>query len=194
MNKVTSPRSQSGRTRSQPRIIYQLKITLADIKPPIWRRLEVADGTLLKLHDILQIGIGWDSCHSWAFEINGEQYGEDPEGEMASPRKVKLGQIAQAGVKKFRYVYDFSAYWRHLIQVEGVRDADPKARYPKCVKGSRACPPEDCGGPRGYAALLNALQHPDHEQHEEMWQWVGGDFDPEAFDIDAINRELAMVR
>jgi hypothetical protein len=176
--------------------VYQLKITLGDIKPPVWRRVEVTDSTLSKLHEIIQIVMGWDGYHLWAFDIGGEQYGEDPTGEMemTSARKVKLSQIVQAGVKKFRYTYDFGDNWDHVIQVEKVLEADPQVKYPRCVKGSRACPPEDCGGAWGYGDFLNAIQNPGHESHEEMLEWVGGEFDPEAFDIEAVNKELASVR
>jgi hypothetical protein len=178
--------------------VYQLKITLADIKPPVWRRVEVKDCALTMLHEIIQVCMGWYGEHLWAFEINGEEYGDDPEGEMdmdmASARKVKLSRLVQAGVKKFRYVYDFGDNWEHVIEIEKVLEADPKAKYPRCTKGSRACPPEDCGGPWGYAELLEAIRNPKHEQHEDMLEWIGGEFDPEAFDLEAVNEELAGLR
>jgi len=176
--------------------VYQLKITLADIKPPIWRRLEVKDCTLSKLNDIIQIVMGWEGYHMWSFDIGGEEYGEDPEGdmEMASARKMKLSQVVQAGVKKFRYTYDFGDTWVHLIQVEKVLEAEPKVKYPRCVTGSRAGPPEDCGGPWGYGDFVEAIQNPKHPEHAERLEWVGGEFDPEAFDLEAVNEQLAMVR
>src|SRR4051812_10283697 len=124
-------------TKSKP--IYQLKITLADVKPPIWRRVEVADCHLGKLHEIIQTSMGWDGFHMWAFEIDGEEYGDNPaeagELDFTSARKAKLSQFVQAGIKKFRYVYDFGDNWEHVVQVEKVLEADPKARYPRCVKG-----------------------------------------------------------
>jgi hypothetical protein len=176
--------------------VYQLKITLADIKPPIWRRVQVKDCTLSKLHEVIQTCMGWDGYHLWAFDIEGDPYGPDPESDpdMVHARKLRLGEIVRAGVRKFEYTYDFGDNWRHVIQVEKVLEAEPKAAYPRCVKGSRACPPEDCGGPWGYADLLDALQNPDHEQHDEMLEWVGGTFDPEAFDMQAVNKELAARR
>jgi hypothetical protein len=176
--------------------VYQLKITLADIKPPVWRRVEVQDCTLSKLHPIIQIVMGWGGYHLWAFDIEGDPYGDDPEGDpdMVSARKLRLSEIVQVGIKKFHYTYDFGDNWEHVIQVEKVREPDPLVNYPQCVKGSRACPPEDCGGPWGYTDFLAAIQNPDHESHEEMLEWVGGAFDPEAFDIEAVNKELAMVR
>ncbi len=185
--------SKSSKSKSA---VYQLKITLADIKPPVWRRVEVTDCTLSKLHEIVQIVMGWNGYHLWAFEIGGEQYGEDPEGEMdmESSRKLKLSQVVRRGVKKFHYVYDFGDHWEHVIQVEKVLEAEPKVKYPRCVKGGRACPPEDCGGAWGYGDFLAAVQNPTHESHEEMLEWVGGGFDPEAFDIEAVNKELATMR
>jgi len=201
---VTAPGQKPGRKapRKAPKrqsTIYQLKVTLADIKPPVWRRVEVEDCTLLKLHKIIQVSMGWDNYHMWLFDIDGEQYGDDVmdstyESDFLSARKAKLSQFVQAGIKKFRYTYDMGANWDHVIQVEKVLDADPQAKYPRCVKGGRVCPPEDCGGPSGYRDFLDEIQNPDHESHDEMLVWVSRDFDPEAFDMDAINNKLVRVR
>ncbi len=202
---ATAPGEKPGSRKASSRFprskstVYQLKIILADIKPPVWRRVEVEDCTLLKLHKIIQVGMGWDNYHMWLFDIGGEQYGDDVmdstcESEFLSARKAKLSQFVKAGIKKFRYTYDFGDNWEHVIQVEKVLDADAQAKYPRCVKGSRACPPEDCGGPWGYSGFLDAIQNPGHESHGEMLEWVGGDFDPEAFDIEAVNKQLASVR
>ncbi len=179
--------------------IYQLKITLAGIKPPIWRRVQVKDCTLLKLHQIIQASMGWGNFHLWLFDIGGEEYGDDAidgggDMDLASARKAKLGDFVAESVKKFRYVYDFGDSWEHLLQVEKVLEADAKVKYPRCVDGSRACPPEDCGGAWGYGDFLNAIQNPSHESHEEMLEWIGGEFDPEKFDLAAVNKELARMR
>ena len=196
--KPGSRKAPSKSSKSKP-TIYQLKITLADIKPPVWRRIEVEDCTLLKLHKIIQVSMGWDNYHMWLFEIGDEEYGDDGidsggDVDFASARKAKLSRFIQAGVKKFRYTYDFGDSWEHVIQIEKVLDADPQVKYPRCVKGSRACPPEDSGGASGYDNFLDAIQNPDHESHEEMLEWVGGSFDPEAFDIESVNKVLATVR
>jgi hypothetical protein len=180
----------------QSTAIYQLKLMLSDVKPPIWRRIEVTDCTLSKLNKIIQIVMGWNGCHLWGFDIGGEEYGDDATGEteMISARKIKLSQVVQAGIKKFRYTYDFGDNWDHIIQVEKVLEAESEVKYPRCVKGSRACPPEDCGGAWGYGDFLEAIQNPKRSQHEERLEWFGGEFDPEAFDIEAVNKELATVR
>jgi hypothetical protein len=135
--------------KSKPSHVYQLKITLAHVSPLIWRRIQVPDCTLSKLSDIIQISMGWDGGHLWAFVIDGQEYGEDPSGwsEMLSPRKIKLSQLIAQDIKKLRYDYDFGDNWQHAILIEKVLEPDPKQSYPRCVKGSRACPPEDCGGP-----------------------------------------------
>jgi hypothetical protein len=173
--------------------VYQLKITLRDIKPPVWRRVQVKDCTLAKLHDIIQTCLGWDGYHLHAFEVGGQQYGEpDPDGmmEMENERKVKLSQIVAGGFKKFTYIYDFGDNWDHTIQVEKVLDAEPGVRYPRCVAGKRASPPEDCGGPWGYGDFLEAISNPKHPEHEDRLEWAGDEFDPEAFDIEEVNAEL----
>jgi hypothetical protein len=180
------------------RQVYQLKITLRGIKPPVWRRVQVKDGTLAGLHDVIQTCMGWDDYHLHEFDIGGERYG-DPrqwqddfggEMEVGNEGKVKLSQLVARGVKKFTYVYDMGDNWEHTLQVEKVLEAEPGVRYPRCVAGKRACPPEDCGGPWGYGDILDAIQDPSHERHAELLEWVGGEFDPEAFDTEAVNEEL----
>jgi Plasmid pRiA4b ORF-3-like protein len=177
-----------------PATVYQLKITLQHIKPPIWRRVEVKDCTLNKLHDIILTCMGWNGYHLHAFEVGDEEYSEpDPSGmmETKNDRKVKLSQVEAGGIKKFTYTYDFGDNWDHIIQIEKVLEAGPGVQYPRCVTGKRACPPEDCGGPWGYADFLEAIRDPQNEQHEELLEWIGGEFDPEAFDIEEINERLA---
>jgi hypothetical protein len=66
--------------------------------------------------------------------------------------------------------------------LEKILPRQEKVKYPICIDGKRACPPEDCGGPWGYKDFLEAIIDPDHEQHEELLNWIGGSFDPEHFD------------
>jgi Plasmid pRiA4b ORF-3-like protein len=173
--------------------VYQLKATIMDIKPPVWRRVVVpAETTLSRLHDVLQAAFGWWDYHLHEFEIDGSRYGID-DGESWEPpkdeRRVRLNAVARDG-SSFVYVYDFGDYWRHKIVVEKVTAAATGARYPGCVGGRRACPPEDCGGPWGYGGFLEAIRDPDHEEHDEMLEWVGGHFDPDAFDTADFERRL----
>jgi len=178
--------------------IYQLKITLEGIRPPLWRRVLVDGATPLgKLHRIFQIVMGWHNSHLHAFRIGYENYGEpDPNFDddyMEDERKVKLQAIAPEAGAKFHYEYDFGDSWSHLVQVEKIIAPEPGTVYPLCIKGKRACPPEDCGGVWGYADLLDALSNPAHEEHEEMLEWVEDDFDPEAFDQNAVNNFLRQI-
>jgi hypothetical protein len=183
--------------------IFQLKITLEGIRPPVWRRVQVEDCSLADLHDIIQVSMGWENSHLHAFEIGGEQYGdrqqwEGPGGwgepEVKDSRKLKLGRLVAQGIKKFRYVYDMGDSWTHTLLVEKTVPAEPASAYPRCTDGKRACPPEDCGGPWGYGSLLETLGDPKHPEHDEMLEWVGGKFDPEAFAMDAVNERLKRLR
>jgi len=180
--------------------VYQVKITLDHVRPPVWRRVLVEDCTLADLHDVVQISMGWAGYHLHIFEIGEERYGapeqweDDPLGDhdVGNEGKVKLSQLVGRGVKKFHYEYDMGDSWGHTIQVEKTLPAEAGVRYPRCVDGARACPPEDCGGPWGYGDFLDAIQNPRHPQHEELREWIGGDFDPEAFDPEAVNAKLAL--
>jgi len=176
--------------------IYQLKITLQHVQPPIWRRVETRDCTLEELHRIIQVSMGWDNAHLHLFRVGHEQYGDlaqwesdfDDE-ETKDERKAKLHQFADQGVTKFLYEYDMGDSWVHAVQVEKTLPAESGTRYPRCTDGARACPPEDCGGSFGYGELLEAIQNPKKGQHEEMLEWAG-EFDPEEFDADKVSKEL----
>jgi hypothetical protein len=203
-----SQAKQPGRTRAVSKqrpaaggrnSVYQVKITLNGIKPPIWRRVQVKDCTLAALHDIIQTCMSWDDYHLHVFEIGGEQFGLPDqwlesggwdEPEVGNSRKVKLSQLVAQSIKKFRYVYDMGDTWEHTIQIEKTLPAEAGVKYPRCIDGQRACPPEDCGGPWGYGDLLEIIQDPKHPEHEERMEWIGGAFDPEAFNPDQVNAEL----
>jgi hypothetical protein len=193
------PRIARAPAKSARGTVYQLKITLNDIRPPIWRRVQTKDCTLGRLHDIIQAVMGWDDYHLHEFEIGSQRYGAPEqwqddfwgdEPEMGNERKVKLGQLVEQGVKKIRYQYDMGDSWWHTITVEKTLPAEAGITYPRCIAGERACPPEDCGGPWGYGDFVEAIQNPKHERHDELLEWIGDDFDPEAFDLEAANEEL----
>jgi hypothetical protein len=176
--------------------IYQIKVTLAGSKPPIWRRILVpGDVNLQKLHDIIQVVMGWTNSHLHQFIVGQTTYGEphpDYGHEMRDERRVKLSQIARAEAK-FRYEYDFGDSWLHDLLVEKILPPEPGQRYPVCVKGKRACPPEDVGGVWGYEVFLEAIRNPDHPEHEMYLGWIGGGFDPEAFDLEGTNEILRRL-
>jgi hypothetical protein len=179
--------------------ICQLMITLRAIRPPVWRRVQVpADILLPRLHRVFQVAMGWTDSHLHEFKIGGRPYGQpssDWGGYYAFPeRSVRLHQVVLRPNTRFTYLYDFGDSWEHEVRVEKILPAEPGAHYPRCLAGARVCPPEDCGGITGYEDLLAAIGDPKHERHDEMLKWVGGRFDPEAFDIDAVNRRLRRFR
>ena len=179
---------------STPNAIYQLRIRLTDLQPPIWRRVEVEDCTLLKLHKIIQVR---ENVRMWRFEIDGTEYGDDVmdetyESAFISARKMKLSRFIEAGIKRLCYTYDFEDKWIHTIDVEKTLQADPIVTYPMCVDGKRACPPESCGGPCGYEKFLVCIADTDVVENERMLGWMDDDFDSEAFDLDAVNHRRRL--
>ena len=182
---------------------YRLRVALKDIKPPIWRRIRVpGDFTLADLHYVLQTAMGWYNCHLHEFQIGGICY-SDPEfdvhGELGAKDEGEytLDEVIQRENMKFRYSYDFGDDWQHVITVEKIipeNELDPEdLGQPVCLKGKRACPPEDCGGAWGYESLLMVLNDPEDPEHEELKEWLGP-FDPEEFDLKKINTELGLGR
>jgi hypothetical protein len=185
-----------------PQEIYQLKVTLLETKPPIWRRLLVPAGlTLEVLHDVLQIAMGWTDSHLHEFRVGQKRFGKpDPEDELMDLPEVSNESTAhlfmvlgKAGAKAI-YTYDFGDSWEHAIVVEKVLQPGPGVVYPMCVGGKLLCPPEDCGGIPGYYNLLEAISDPAHKEHEDMLDWLGGSYDPEAFSVDEVNRRLAALQ
>jgi hypothetical protein len=176
--------------------VHQLKITLRYTRPPIWRRLLVPSEILLSdLHDVIQIAMGWTGGHLHQFEVAGVYYTDFDEDDLLDARsegetKTRLNAIAPREGGKLRYDYDFGDGWDHSIIVEKVLPRERGRKYPVCLAGRRACPPEDCGGPHGYSNLLEALQDPKHPDHKDLAEWIGGEFDPEAFDLEAVNKLL----
>ncbi len=179
--------------------IYQIKVTLDDTHPPIWRRILVpGNTTLLKLHDILQIVMGWEDYHLHMFTIEGSIYGDpadDEYGDLGTvdESRFRLNQVIYREGQRLSYEYDFGDSWDHTLLVEKILPPQESVRYPVCLKGKRACPPEDVGGVWGYENFLEAIGNPDHDEHEEYLIWIGGEFDPEAFDLEEVNTQLRSM-
>ncbi|GAB3956660.1 plasmid pRiA4b ORF-3 family protein [Micromonospora vulcania] len=171
-----------------PRQIFQLKMTLVGVRPTVWRRVLVPAGyTLDRLHRVVQYAMGWRDCHLHSFDIDAVQYGEpDPDGELAFEDEldVRLDAVLGKG-SRFSYLYDFGDWWEHDLVVEDALTADPDERYPVCLDGERACPPESVGGPSAYRALLVALADPTafaDPGYAALRDWAGPTFDPSWFD------------
>jgi hypothetical protein len=179
--------------------VFQLKVTVLDTKPPIWRRVLVdGGGTLDHLHEVIQAAFGWWNCHLHEFEVGRARYGvPDPDEDWGEPprdeRRTRLDAIASEG-SSLRYTYDFGDSWDHEIVVEKVLPADSILTVPVCIDGRRACPPEDCGGTWGYRELLEILADPAHPEHNERREWVGRPFDPDAFDPNEFEHNLRNGR
>jgi hypothetical protein len=159
----------------------------------------VGNCTLEQLHEYLQIVMGWTNSHMHHFRVEDRLYG-DPRlmdatfGELkyADTTRTRLSDILPEHGRRFAflYEYDFGDSWEHEILFEKAVEPEPKAKYPRCLEGERACPPEDVGGVWGYADFLEAMANPKHESHRDMKEWIGGKFDPEKFSVVAVNREL----
>jgi hypothetical protein len=176
--------------------IYQIKVTLDGTHPPIWRRILLpAHTTLLKLHDILQIVMGWEDYHLHMYTIEGLIYGDPADDEYGDLETIneanyKLSQVIHREGQRFSDEYDFGDSWDHTLLVEKIFSPQEGVHYPLCQKGKRACPPEDVGGVWGYENFLEAIRDPGHDEHEEYLAWVGGEFNPEAVDLEEVNTRL----
>ena len=179
----------------QPPQILRLKVNLKDVRPAIWRRIEVpASYTCWDLHVAIQDAMGWFDSHLHVFRMANPQTGDldqigipDPDGFEDDPIvlegwRVPVARYLQKVGDRAEYEYDFGDGWEHEVLLEAVTSRQPETKYPRCIAGARACPPEDCGGPSGYAELLKTIADPAHPERENQPAWPGGPFEPEVFD------------
>ena len=179
----------------------QFKVSLQYIRPPIWRRVVLPDNfTLGQLHDVIQVTMGWQNCHLHAFRLGDVHYTSQQESEMGemdmeNEETAFLSRVVTRPKQKFIYEYDFGDSWLHEIVVEKILPLDPQAKCPVCLGGERACPPEDCGSFPGYCDILEALKAPKKtKEQQELLEWLEEGYDPECFDLDAVNKRLAGKR
>ena len=185
-----------------PQDIYQIKVTLRYTRPPIWRRLLVPSGfTLEDLHSVVQAAMDWDDSHLHEFRVGPKRFGKSHPSDwlvgpspVATERTAHLFTVLGKVGRKALYSYDFGDSWEHAIVVEKVLPPEPGVAYPICVGGKLQGPPEDCGGIPGYYNLLEAIGDLQHPEHEDLLDWVGGEFDPEAFSVEDVNRRLAPLQ
>ncbi len=181
--------------------IYQLKIALVGIKPQIWRRVHVpADIALDALHLVIQAAMGWTDSHLHSFIFGERRYtmpyeeGVLEELQMEDERKICLSELLTQPKAAFEYDYDFGDSWHHRVTLEKILPAAVDTRYPLCLAGKRACPPEDCGGVWGYSDLLEVLHNPADPEYKDRKAWVGRKFDSEVFDVDRFSKDLRRLR
>lgn len=170
--------------------VYQIKISLLDIKPLIWRRILVEpESTLSDLHQAIQLSMGWEDYHLYSFSYGGRHFefdGNTTPSEKLSSLKMKKGD-------ELLYLYDFGDSWEHLVLLEGVIPKNEELFYPCCIDGKRACPPEDSGGFPGYTEALKILKNKKHPEYKSLVDWMGKGFDPEHFDLKEINSDIQEV-
>lgn len=182
--------------------IARLKIQLDEMERPVVRHVEVPAAIRLdELHLVIQIAMGWENYHLYEFRVGDDlAWGiPDPDWPDGGPQSAEEAALTDLLPhlklnKTFHYLYDFGDDWLHTVKVEAVVEGDPEATYPRVLDAEGACPPEDCGGPLGYAHYLEAIADPGHENHDDMIAWRGPGFDPSAVDEAAIRKELAKFK
>ncbi len=194
-------------TQTSSNQIVRLKITLNDIKPVIWRRVEVPLTTsLLALHGVIQAVMLFENYHLFDF-VTGTRGAEtrytisDPHDDLADDdfgdtmdaSKTELGQLIEAGVKRLTYTYDFGDNWEHTILIEAVAAADPTLSYPRFIEGANRAPPEDVGGIPGFENFLSVMAKPKHPEHADIKQWYGRTFDPKDIAEAEITTRIAKL-
>jgi hypothetical protein len=178
--------------------IARLKITLADVEPAVLRRVEVPFNIRLdRLHMVVQAAMGWTSSHLYEIRAGGAGWGQPdsdwPDGPLDA-RKARLNDVVEdTGAKSLRYLYDFGDGWDHTIKIEKLIDSEPGVRYPRLLEAIGRCPPEDVGGPPGYAETLEAIADPKHERHEDCREWMPENFDPKIVDTSWLADELMIL-
>jgi hypothetical protein len=175
--------------------LLQFKITLKGIRPPIWRRFLIPEGiSLSDLHDVIQEVMGWWNSHLHQFLCKGKRYGiPDPEWDfdkIIDDGTIAIKDLGLSPKGKILYEYDFGDGWEHELLLEKILPAEDRM-IPVCLKGARACPPEDCGGAWGYENLLEVLKNPEDEEYASWKEWLPEDFNPEYFDLDGVNTILS---
>jgi hypothetical protein len=180
--------------------ILQIKITLLDVEPPVWRRVLVPTSLpLRRLHETIQAAMGWLNQHLHEFRIGERRFGvPDPEDEvsgstLANDSLVKLSSLVEQGIDRFHYVYDFGDDWRHEVVIENIRPGEPGIDYPAFVEGARRCPPEDCGGPPGFQEFLEAVTNPAHPEHAVTLDWNGEPYDPDDIERAIIDAQISRI-
>lgn len=181
-------------------MVHQLKVSLQGIEPEIWRSFKVSsDFTFHDLHQVIQVVMGWNNFHLYEFTSKGKRIGLDLEDDFFTSDKIipsdtiTIQEVLPRKRSNIQYTYDFGDSWEHRVVVEGI-SKDEVLLHPICLDGAMNCPPEDCGGVWGYVDLLGIIQDKKHPEHKEMLEWLGGKFDPNRFNIQSVNKQLAMFK
>jgi len=181
--------------------IFHLRIELLHVEPLVWRRVWVPETVKLKKLDrIIQEAMGWTNSHLHAFTIEDKRYGAQEQDDwgmdphLQDEKRYAIRDVLGDAGFEFTYVYDFGDDWMHRIIVERIEVATPINNWAMCVAGENACPPEDVGGPPGYEAFRLAMADKSHPEFADYWNWIGGPFDPAAFDMNLANQRIRKLR
>lgn len=184
------------KSKASPKQVFQFRLDLEGIHPPVWRRIQVpADFTLSRLHRVIQAVMDWRDCHLHEFIVAGRACGVpdpdyDDDRDVLDDRTVQLRDLNLSVGSRIEYLYDFGDNWHHVLELEEVLISDTEDVRPWCLGGDRKTPPEDVGGIPGYEEFLEALSDPNHEEHNHMKSWVGRPFDPGKFSVEEANARL----
>ena len=185
---------RTAETKDMEPTICRLKLTLRGSRPPIWRRIEVhSDITLCQLHDVIQLAMGWTNSHLHQFRRGSTCYGPanpDLDIQEQNERRVRLSGVLRKPKDRMVYEYDFGDGWEHEVVLERSTTGLPDAPQVRVIGGKGACPPEDVGGLGGDYGFLEAIKDPAHPEHDDMLEWCGGGFDPDAFDFAGVNKHF----
>jgi len=178
--------------------IAHLRIKLDHVDPVVVRRLEVPLTIRLdRLHLVLQAAMGWSNSHLYEIRARDVGWGmPDPDfgdGPLDASKARLIDVLEDVGVRSLKYLYDFGDCWEHTVRIERVTDAVPGVIYPRLVEAVGRCPPEDVGGPGGYQEFLDAIADPDHEDHADRLEWVGGPFDPNDTDVERLTQAVESL-
>jgi hypothetical protein len=195
-----TPRAVARRVKQLTTLQYQLRIELQEVQPLVWRRLVVPENVALsKLAVILQYTMGWHGGHLHEFVVGRVHYGI-PDEDWPNPepfvdeRRVRLNTLVESGAKRFTFLYDFGDGWEHTIKIEDLVMPENEGKRIRCLAGENACPPEDVGGAHAYFDFVAAIRDPTHAEHDSYLRWVGGNFDPSAFDLDDVDDRLSTIK
>lgn len=192
------PTVRPGAAGNGNETVYRFKITLQNTNPAIWRRMETRNVSLEKLHELIQTAMGWTNSHLHRLAISGARYmhprfrtGDFEDMGALDYSGIQISDLVSEHGSKLRmsYEYDFGDGWQHAVVLEKITQAEPRAKYPRCIDGERACPPEDVGGVYGFAEFVAAITNPKHREHDELLKW-NGPFDPAQFDAAIATRRM----
>jgi pRiA4b ORF-3-like protein len=182
-----SPKDPPESLKRTTRSVWRLTVRLTGVMPIVWRTILVRPETkLLMLHRYLQAAMGWRDCHLFAFTIDGKEYGIprrewQPDMKVYDARRYTVARLFPTIPARCMYLYDFGDEWDHVVEIEGVQEAEFRRQYPICIAGAEPCPTEDCGGPSGYKDLRTILTDPAHPRYAECTSWAEAQHYPTPF-------------